>query len=56
MGYWITDRKTGTLYYQVTRRVRVPWNDFNKETLERLLKHKQIFNLDYLEALLDIEE
>lgn len=55
MGYWVAERKTGALFYQVTPRVRLRWGFFDKEHLRELMEKKEITNLDYLEALLDID-
>jgi len=54
VGYWVSDHKTGVLYYQVNRRVRLTWQLFNMEHLQELMKQKQISNLDFLEAILDL--
>lgn len=54
MGYWITDRKSGNLYYQVSKRVRLYWHEFDMEHLNYFLNSKQITNLEFLEAVLDL--
>jgi hypothetical protein len=54
MAHWITDPKTGILCYQVSKRVKLTWYEFNMEILQYLLQSKQITNLEFLEALLDL--